>query len=60
MIYSVMILMDTSYKLTGKIMFIVFLALFPFIAFLIEKYSFVFFKQLYDYVFRYVYAQDDY
>jgi len=55
-----MILMDTSYKLTGKIMFIVFLALFPFIAFLIEKYSFVFFKQLYDYVFRYVYAQDDY
>lgn len=60
MIYSVMILMDSSYKLTGKIMFIVFLALFPFIAFLIEKYSFVFFKQLYDYVFRYVYAQDDY
>ena len=60
LIYSIMILMDKSYKLTGKIMFILFLALFPFIAFLIEKYSFVFFKNIYDYVFRYVYAKEDY
>lgn len=60
LIYSAMILMDKSYKLTGKIMFILFLALFPFIAFLIEKYSFVFFKNIYDYVFRYVYAKEDY
>uniref|UniRef100_A0A6C0C013 Uncharacterized protein n=1 Tax=viral metagenome TaxID=1070528 RepID=A0A6C0C013_9ZZZZ len=60
LIYSTMILMDTSYKLTGKIMFILFLALFPFIAFLMEKYSFVFFKNIYDYVFSYVYAKEDY
>jgi hypothetical protein len=60
LIYSIMIIMDKSYKLTGKIMFILFLALFPFIAFLIEKYSFVFFKNIYDYVFRYVYAKEDY
>lgn len=60
LIYSTMILMDKSYKLTGKIMFILFLASFPFIAFLMEKYSFVFFKNIYDYVFRYVYAKDDY
>jgi hypothetical protein len=60
-VYAIMLFVyDNTYKMKNKMMFVTVLLIFPFAAFLIEKYSFILIEKAYKYVFRYVYVEKDY